>query len=148
MRKTWLEPQILVEQFVANEHVAACTKWGVNCSVNKANQWEIANHNYHNGNISHAADHCGTATNQVIYFTTTTTGGGNPDYTATRMVEEGTDGLGTLPCTLYTDSTYKTEADISSVNAGEYIYWTTSAGDKTWHHQGTVTNGGGGSYLS
>lgn len=147
MRKTWVEPQILVEQFVANEHVAACTKWGVDCSVNDANAVEKKLGVYNQG-VRHATDHCGTATNQVIYFTTTTTDGGNPNYTATSMVEVGTDGLGNLPCSLYTDGTYKTQANIGNVKPNDYIYWTTSSGNRTWHHQGYVTNGGGGSYLS
>ena len=54
------------------------------------------------------------------------------------MVEVGTDGLGTLTCTLYTDNTYKTTMDISTVKVGNTIYWTTAAGIKTWHHVGTV----------
>lgn len=54
------------------------------------------------------------------------------------MTEIGTDGLGTLNCTIYWDSKYDSQRSVSSVNPGDTIYWTTSAGDKTWHHVGTV----------
>lgn len=47
------------------------------------------------------------------------------------MIETGTDGLGDLPCTI-------TNMSIGNVDIGDYIKWTTSAGNRTWHHQGTV----------
>ena len=31
MKKEWIEPEIMVQQFVANEYVAAC--WKINCNV-------------------------------------------------------------------------------------------------------------------
>lgn len=54
------------------------------------------------------------------------------------MVEVGTDGLGTLKCTIYSDANYTLEIPVSSVNTGSTIYWTTTAGNKVWHHVGTV----------
>ena len=62
----------------------------------------------------------------------------NSKGVAVSMIEEGTDGLGNLPCTLYTDPSYLHERSYSSVQPGEYIYWTTKSGDRTWHHQGYV----------
>ena len=88
---------------------------------------------YQPGVLDHSSDHCGLSGNQVIYDD-------NNDGTADRMVEVGTDGLGTLNCTIYTDSSYSAPMDISSVSTGQTIYWTTSAGNKTWHHVGTVFN--------
>ena len=129
MKKTWEVPVILVQQFEANEYVAAC--WGVGCSVDEANQIERNLGIYQPGVLDHSSDHCGLSGNQVIYDD-------NNDGTADRMVEVGTDGLGTLNCTIYTDSSYSTPMDVSSVSAGQSIYWTTSAGNKTWHHVGTV----------
>ena len=55
---------------------------------------------------------------------------------ASFMTETGTKGLGNLKCTLYTDGTYTTQESYGSVHPGDYIYWTTSAGSRTWHHQG------------
>ena len=131
MKKTWAFPLVCVQQFEANEYVAAC--WGVGCSVSEANSIEQSLRNYDPNNLYHGADHCGLSGNQVIYDD-------NNDGTADRMVEVGTDGLGTLNCTIYTDSSYSTPMDVSSVSAGQTIYWTTSAGKKTWHHVGTVFN--------
>ena len=131
MKKTWAFPLVCVQQFEANEYVAAC--WGVGCSVDEANRIERNLGIYQPGVLDHSSDHCGLSGNQVIYDD-------NNDGTADRMVEVGTDGLGTLNCTFYTDSSYSTPMDVSSVSAGQTIYWTTSAGNKTWHHVGTVFN--------
>ena len=129
MKKTWAFPLVCVQQFEANEYVAAC--WGVGCSVDEANRIERNLGIYQPGVLDHSSDHCGLSGNQVIYDD-------NNDGTADRMVEVGTDGLGTLNCTIYTDSSYSTPMDVSSVSTGQTIYWTTSAGNKTWHHVGTV----------
>ena len=131
MKKTWAFPLVCVQQFEANEYVAAC--WGVGCNTAEANRIEKNLGIYQPGVLDHSADHCGLSGNQVIYDD-------NNDGTADRMVEVGTDGLGTLNCTIYTDSSYSTPMDVSSVSAGQTIYWTTSAGNKTWHHVGTVFN--------
>ena len=131
MKKTWAFPLVCVQQFEANEYVAAC--WGVGCNTAEANRIERNLGIYQPGVLDHSSDHCGLSGNQVIYDD-------NNDGTADRMVEVGTDGLGTLNCTIYTDSSYSTPMDVSSVSAGQTIYWTTSAGNKTWHHVGTVFN--------
>ena len=131
MKKTWAFPLVCVQQFEANEYVAAC--WGVGCSVDEANRIEKNLGIYQPGVLDHSSDHCGLSGNQVIYDD-------NNDGTADRMVEVGTDGLGTLNCTIYTDSSYSTQMGVSAVHTGQTIYWTTSAGNKTWHHVGTVFN--------
>lgn len=133
MKMRWEEPRIEVQQFMPNEYVAAC--WGVSCEVDAANTVEkhwILNgeSNYENGQ-THDAAHCGMQTNQWVIDD-------NGDGKVDRMIETGTDGLGNLTCTLYTDSYYSTQASFSGVITGSYIYWTTSAGDRTWHHQGRV----------
>ena len=129
MKKTWAFPLVCVQQFEANEYVAAC--WGVGCNTAEANRIERNLGIYQPGVLDHSSDHCGLSGNQVIYDD-------NNDGTADRMVEVGTDGLGTLNCTIYTDSSYSTPMSVSSVSTGQTIYWTTSAGNKTWHHVGTV----------
>lgn len=134
MKGKWEEPRIEVQQFMPNEYVAAC--WGVSCAVNAANDvekgwilddWES---NYENGQ-THDAAHCGMQTNQWVIDDD---GNGTVD----RMIETGTDGLGNLTCTLYTDSNYRTQTSFSGVATGSYIYWTTTSGNRTWHHQGRV----------
>lgn len=134
MKQTWVTPRVNIQNFEANEYVAAC--WGVGCSVDEANVYENENkpigswETWYELGCSHAPDHCGNSGNQVIYD--------DNNGTADRMVEVGTDGLGTLSCTIYTDGTYSSVRDISSVKAGDEIYWTTAAEDKVWHHVGTV----------
>lgn len=134
MKKMWEEPSIEVQEFTPNEYVAVC--WGVACAVEAANdvekhwmlnRWES---NYANGQ-THRANHCGTLTNQWVIDD-------NDDGTVDRMIETGTDDLGNLTCTLYTDARYNNRASFSGVTTGSYIYWTTTSGDRTWHHQGKV----------
>ena len=132
--REYIRPTMQGEIFAANEYIAAC--WGVSCSVDAANEvekkwmlrpWES---NYENGQ-THDVAHCGMQTNQWVIDDD---GNGTVD----RMIETGTNGLGDLTCTLYTDSSYRWEASFSGVTTGSYIYWTTSSGDRTWHHQGRV----------
>ncbi|MBS5431230.1 MAG: hypothetical protein KHX75_09155 [Lachnospiraceae bacterium] len=134
MKRRWETPKAMVEEFEANEYVAVC--WGVSCLVDKANavekQWMLNRweSNYENGQ-THSGDHCGMLTNQWVIDD-------NNDGTVDRMIETGTDGLGDLTCTLFADDSYKTQVGFAGVKTGSYIYWTTSSGDRVWHHQGTV----------
>ena len=143
MKAMWETPRIAVEAFAANEYVAAC--WGVGCKTDQANVWEqthifgtndeIKNDkeqtSWYEKEVSHRDDHCGNSGNQVIYDD-------DNDGTADRMVEVGTDGLGKLTCTIWTDNTFSEQRDIGTVHIGETIFWTTSAGNKIWHHIGEV----------
>ena len=129
MIKRWETPRIAVEKFEANEYVAAC--WGVKCDVDWANRYEWSQGDDGRG-VTHDNAHCGSASNQVIFD-------GNNDGTADRMMETGTDGRGDLKCILYTDGRYNELRDISTVQVGNEIYWTTQASDgRTWNHKGTV----------
>lgn len=133
--KTYVKPMMESEVFMANEYVAVC--WGVACDVDWANDYEQTYGFWDGGNVSHASDHCGNSSNQVIYDR-------NNDGVGEAMVETGTDGLGRLPCTIYTDYNKRTGhftgmISASQVEIGDLIYWTTSSGSRTWHHSGTVT---------
>ena len=130
MKRTYETPTACAEEFMANEYVAAC--WGVECNTNWANRYERQHGYWDNGNVSHTSDHCGNSSNQVIFDD-------NGDNIGDRMVETGTDGLGNLACTIYNDQNYSSVRDVSTVQIGETIYWTTSSGNRTWHHCGTVT---------
>lgn len=139
MKTKWITPRTEIEAFVPDEYVAAC--WGVGCLVDRANHYEET-HGIYGGpasdrnpswasiGCSHEAAYCGTSGNQVIRL--------NPDGTPNRMVETGTNGLGDLDCTL-TNANYIGTVSISSVTVGSTIYWTTSSGDRIWHHVGLVT---------
>lgn len=131
VRKGWVTPKAMVEEFEANEYVAAC--WGVACEVDQANEVEWGQGDYDRG-VTHDSDHCGNPRNQVIYDY-------NSDGIADAMIEEGTDGLGDLPCKIFRDSSYSSPLNISDVKSGMTIYWTTSSSDgRTWNHIGNVFN--------
>ena len=127
MKRIYETPMACAEEFMPNEYVAAC--WGVYCFVDKANRYEEY---INNSAQEHRSEFCGTTGHQWL---TDRDGDGTPD----RMLEINTDGLGTLPCTIYTNDSYSTQRDIGTIRIDEYIYWTTSAGGRTWHHQGWVT---------
>lgn len=134
MKKRWVEPKVQVEEFMPNEYVAVC--WGVKCDIDWANKHEKRYGFYDNGGVSHQSDHCGNSSNQVIYDY-------EDDGVGDAMVETGTDGLGTLGCTIYTGynqryGNFIGRRSVSDVRIGETIYWTTVSGDRTWHHRGTV----------
>ena len=127
--KSWVKPVTEVQKFEANEYVAAC--WGVGCDVSWSNDYEKRQGDYWNG-VTHDSAHCGNSSNQVIFDY-------NDDGTADAMIETGTDGLGDLNCTIFSDPSYSQERDVSTVKVGDVIYWTTRAADgRTWNHKGTV----------
>ena len=133
--KRWVKPRTEVQVFEANEYVAVC--WGVACDVNWANEHEQTYGFWDDGNVSHAWDHCGNSSNQVIYDH-------ENNGVGEAMVETGTDGLGTLECTIYTgydrwSGRFTRQIDVSDVHIGQQISWTTVSGNRTWHHRGTVT---------
>jgi hypothetical protein len=130
MKKKWETPRTVVQGFEPNEYVAAC--WGVQCDVNWANRYEKTHgKDYWNG-VTHATDHCGNSSNQVIFDD-------NGDGVGDRMIETGTDGLGDLTCNIFWDENFRDPRAVSSVNIGDTIYWTTTASDgRTWNHKGTV----------
>ena len=101
------------------------------CDVDWSNRYEREQGDYRKG-VTHTSDHCGNSSNQVIFDD-------NDDGTADRMIETGTDGLGDLSCTIYWNGSYETVRNVSTVNIGDTIYWTTTASDgRTWNHRGTV----------
>lgn len=128
--REYVTPRMTGETFAANEYIAAC--WGVQCDVEWANNYEMGHGgDYWNG-VTHDAAHCGNSSNQVIFDD-------NGDKIGDRMIETGTDGLGDLTCTIFTGPGYNTVRDVSTVQIGEIIYWTTTASDgRTWNHKGTV----------
>ncbi len=135
MERKWETPKVLVQEFESNEYVAAC--YNIKCSVDAANNVERGwplwvngrwTNNYAAGQ-THAADRCGAYGSYYVIDD-------NDDGSFDRMIEISPD-LGRLSCTLM-DSTYSTTQSWSSISEGDYIYWTTTADGRTWHHQGSV----------
>lgn len=132
MKKMWEEPSIQVQEFMPNEYVAVC--WGVSCVTNIANKVEYQY--YHNpvqSGVTHGDAYCGQTSHQWLVDS-------DNNNVAESMIEIDTDGLGNLPCTIYTGPDYQKVRDISTVQSGNYIYWTTTSGNRTWHHQGMVSD--------
>lgn len=130
MKEKWEEPRILVQKFTPNEYVAAC--WGVGCDVNWSNEYEKTHGQDFWHGVTHDRAHCGNSSNQVIFDY-------DEDGTADAMIETGTAGLGDLTCTIFWDENYSQTRDVSSVQVGNTIYWTTTAADgRTWNHKGSV----------
>lgn len=133
MKKRWGTPRAVVEEFEANEYVAAC--YNIKCNVNAANsvemEWRLNwwESNYENGQ-THAADRCGSYGSYYVIDD-------NNDGVFDRMIEKSPD-LGELSCTLYTNAKYNDQGSWNGIHSGDYIYWTTSSGNRTWHHQGSV----------
>lgn len=143
MKKRWGTPRAVVEEFEANEYVAAC--YSVVCNVNAANaveqEWPVWvpgwfggghwSNNYVEGQ-THSATACGAPGSYYVIDN-------NEDGKFDSMIEISSD-LGRLPCTIYTGADYSTTASWSGITSGQTIYWTTSTSDgsRTWHHQGMV----------
>lgn len=124
--REYVTPRMTGETFAANEYIAAC--WGVECNVDAANQYEWW---LDNSAQDHREEYCGTIGHQWLVDA-------DNNNVPESMEEISTDGLGRLDCTIYTNSSYNTVRDIATVKVGNYIYWTTSSGNRTWHHQGKV----------
>ncbi len=117
-KKMWTQPMAVVQEFVANEYVAAC--WNVKCSVTGVDAV--------GGN--HRQQFCGDGTHYQIML--------DDNSNPVSMTETQTDGLGDLACKLYTDASYSTPKNISEVKYNEQLYWTTQYKNQTWRHQGTT----------
>ena len=133
MKRTYETPMACAEEFAPNEYVSAC--YNIKCNVNAANnvekRWMLKpwQSNYAAGQ-THAADRCGAYGSYYVIDD-------NDDNVFDRMIEKSPD-LGDLNCTLYTDATNKRVGSWNGIESGDYIYWTTTSGKRTWHHQGSV----------
>lgn len=126
--REYVAPRMTGETFAANEYIAAC--WGVACDTDWANWYEQEEGDYGHG-VTHDSAHCGNSSNQVIKV--------DENNNPIKMIETGTDGLGDLTCTIFTNGGYHTVRDVSTVEVGDIIFWTTTASDgRTWNHKGTV----------
>ena len=131
-KKAWVQPLAVVENFMANEYVAAC--WGVVCDVpaNETNPLKNVDDEINkNAGTGHRKKFCGDPNHYQIRL--------NDDGIPYEMYETDTDNMGDLECTLYEDMSFVAKKDIATVKSNDYIYWTTTDGKRTWHHHGPVT---------
>ncbi len=138
MKERWRTPSVQVEEFEANEYVAAC--WQIACAVGAQGNPDYANPDPMPWNTevthSHNSDGtgCGWAHSQYItevsdgVFAVTELGDNDLDA---RLGKNGWNNL---------------SSTISGVEPGDTIYWTTSlttgswwnSNTRTWYHYGTV----------
>ena len=143
-RKTWVMPMTLVQKFEANETVAAQQCYGIRCNTDVANALEKQewpqNPSFGWGAVTHTMEGCGAENSHVLIDT-------NGDGMADIMREES--GKGNYTCNLFTNAEYNQPANGVPLEEGTTVYWTTIVreqewgwgvwGDRTYHHQGTVT---------
>ncbi|MCI5648531.1 MAG: hypothetical protein MR332_03720 [Fusicatenibacter sp.] len=137
MKRNWERPSVMVQEFEANEYVAAC--WTIACDYGELG----GDGDYpdpvqpNNTDITHAKKNagtgCGWAVNQYIYEDSD----GN-----FRITETHTDGLGDLTCRLSLTGYDNLSSSISltetQINNGVEIFWTTTSEIRTWSHYGTI----------
>ena len=107
--------------------MAAC--WGVACDIPNRENGGIGVDAF-NSDVKHGIKECGKTDHQYIRV--------DENGNAVEMIETNTQGMGNLPCTIYTDASYAQERAIGTVKANDYIYWTSSHDSRTWYHHGTV----------
>lgn len=137
MKRTYEAPMACSEEFMPNEYVAAC--WAIACTYgiqggesginNPTMAWWEGKDAIHT--LRSDGTGCGHEDNQYI------TENANGSFS---VMEINTQGLGNLNTRLTTDNGYRNlNSSISNVEPGDVIYWTTSAGNRTWYHMGTVS---------
>lgn len=142
MKKTWETPSIMVQQFEANEYVAAC--WSVACSVGNGNYGSYGtedNWAHWNGVAPYGNqcdDHTGSCSHSANnQFNVSDSG-------VVSFYAENNNQQGSL------SGGYTSYIDVNSsgkVDGGDIIFWyTLGAKDKNnpkgrrWNHYGTVVN--------
>ena len=139
MKKMWEEPSIQVQEFMPNEYVAAC--WAIACTYGiQGGEAGINNTNlpfwlHERTDATHTlrsdGTGCGHEDNQFI------TENANGSFS---VMEINTQGLGNLNTRLTKNSNYSgLSSSIGDVDPGDTIYWTTSSGNRTWYHMGTIS---------
>lgn len=126
-RTTWVKPMTLVQEFEANEAVAATQCWRVKCDRKLTYSWW-------DGSLLRTETHnpCRNIDNQWLYDED---GDGKPD----KMIELGHD----RECTIYADENYTQLLPLGEIDptSGMTIYWTNKLTDHTlvvYHHKGTI----------
>ena len=137
--REYVTPRMTGETFAANEYIAACwaiaCDWGIRGGEQGTNNLDLPFWIHEGSDAIHTlrgdGTGCGHANNQYITE--------NADGSFSIM-EINTQGLGNLNTRLTTNSDYwYLSSSITGVEPGDEIYWTTSSGNRTWYHSGTVS---------
>lgn len=141
MKKTYVRPQIMIENFTPNNYVAACYK--ISCDIGGStggnNTLDTALWNNHpekghgqNEQGIHAADGTpGTCADASANRILTDAGG----LLSGTSVGEYNKAQGWLNGTIetWTDSNHN-----GIVDTGDIIYWSTTSSTKRWNHRGVI----------
>ena len=132
-KKVWSTPHANLENFEANEYVAAC--WSVVCTVPMDTTLPSNNKNNDPGRLDakgldHRIAYCGQADHYQIFL--------DDNGVPYKMMETHVQNSPDLECTP-TLSDYTTPRDFASITQGETLYWTTRIGNNVWQHKGAVT---------
>lgn len=129
-KRSYSQPTLSVEQFVANAYIATC--WNIACNIDEANQWEKD----HETGEEHTSGNCGTASSQVVRE--------DGMWEVSKSTTEDQGQKFGLKCTVYSDSTYTTKLSLGSIKTATKIWWTTDiynnqgVSTRSWHHVGVV----------
>lgn len=132
MSKKWKRLEFKIQQFLANEYIAAYQD--VSCNIDTANSFEKQH-----GSLAsnYSASQCGDVIHRYLVDF-------DGDNRVNKVIEIGT-YFGDLDCTLYSDYRFDNKIDISDLNLqnGAPIYWTTTGKilgiPVIFHYQGNIT---------
>lgn len=135
MKKKWEEPKIQVQEFVANEYVAAC--YYLACNVGRGEK-DASNGPYWNGTEYGGVDHAalgtsGTCADKTANRVITDEGGLLANSQVGEYNKEQGWITGGIDTWLDTNNNGKVDAD-------DVIYWHTvsKTNDRRWNHKGTL----------
>ncbi|MDY5783895.1 MAG: hypothetical protein SPK62_08305 [Gemmiger sp.] len=133
MKQTWVTPCVNIQNFEANEYVAAC--WNVACQNNttyynrNSNAPDSSKWSGKEGPYDSVFSHEGTCTDSSNnYFRV------DADGTVT-FIEETTADQGSLK------GGYDGYTDVNNngvLDGGDYVYWYTDNGTRRWNHWGVA----------
>ena len=137
-KMTWSKPVAIAEQFMPNEYISAC--WGISCDYGEGAGDDgkpdplTNNRNAYHRQMSNGTG-CGWTHSQAVTDRT-----GQDGVFVVIEINSPTGG-GDLPCTMYTDGTYRTpmaNIRLSEISNGMTLYWANTWNGITWHHKGQV----------
>lgn len=135
MRETWTTPHVEVQEFVANEYVAACYYLACNVGPGPDNASNGDNWNEKEyGGVNHAAlGTSGTCADRTANRVITDDGG----LLANSQVGEYNKEQGWITGGI---DTWLDTNNSGKVDAGDVIYWHTFSdnNDRRWNHKGTL----------
>lgn len=130
MRKNYVKPALISEEFLASEYIAACY-WLI-CNTEKSNTIEDNLNNSPWG--GHDNDYCGAVGNTAINI--------NPETGQLISAEEINSPYGNLGMTFYTDETYQTQIPNDHDLRNKNLFWITKGlsltGWQVYHHTGEI----------